>query len=190
VGANDVLVRLVAAARHDPAAQLATWWGERYCKAILGEVVRPDGLGVWHEAGGSVTFCLEYDRGSEPLGRLGAKAVDYARLESGWAVPFWVLVVVHGPRREAGARAALSGEGLAIANHHPTRCPPADRRGVGTPRGRGDPASPRRPGRQAPACRLDRPHGRGGPLPPSHRGGELTEKDLQPDTEGALMGGS
>jgi len=115
VGTNDIFVRLVVAARHDPAAQLATWWGERYCKAVLGEVVRPDGLGVWHEAGGSVTFCLEYDRGSEPLGRLGAKAADYARLESAWGVPFWVLVVVPGPRREAGARAALSGEGLAIA---------------------------------------------------------------------------
>jgi hypothetical protein len=115
VGTNDVFVRLVAAARHDPAAQLATWWGERYCKAILGEVVRPDGLGVWHEAGGSVSFCLEYDRGSEPLGRLAAKDVDYARLEAAWGVPFWVLVVVPGPRRETGARAALSGEGLAVA---------------------------------------------------------------------------
>jgi predicted transcriptional regulator len=114
VGANDIFVRLVAAARHDPAAQLATWWGERYCKAVLGEVVRPDGLGVWHEAGRSVTFCLDYDRGSEPRGRLAVKAVDYARLEATWGVPFWVLVVVPGPRREAGARAALSGEGLAI----------------------------------------------------------------------------
>jgi len=115
VGANDVFVRLIAAARHAPDAQLATWWGERYCKAVLGEVVRPDGLGVWHEAGGSVTFCLEYDRGSEPLGRLAAKAADYARLEAAWGVPFWVLLVVPGPRREHGARAALSGEGLAIA---------------------------------------------------------------------------
>jgi hypothetical protein len=115
VGVNDLFVRLVAAARHDPDARLATWWGERYCTAVLGEVVRPDGLGVWHEEGTSVTFCLEYDRGSEPLGRLAAKAADYARLESAWGVAFWVLVVVPGPRRERGARAALSGEGLAIA---------------------------------------------------------------------------
>jgi hypothetical protein len=115
VGANDVFVRLVAAARHAPDAQLGTWWGERYCEAILGDVVRPDGLGVWHERDATITFCLEYDRGSEPLGRLGAKAVDYSRLESAWGVAFWVLVVVPGPRREAGARAALSGEGLAIA---------------------------------------------------------------------------
>jgi hypothetical protein len=115
VGTNDVFVRLVAAARHDPAAQLVTWWGERYCKTVLGEVVRPDGLGVRHEGDATVTFCLEYDRGSEPLGRLAAKAVDYARLEAAWGVAFCVLVVVPGPLREAGARAALSGEGLAIA---------------------------------------------------------------------------
>jgi hypothetical protein len=126
VGVNDLFVRLAAAARHDPGARLVTWWGERYCKAFLGEVVRPDGLGVWHEDGASVTFCLEYDRGSEPLGRLAAKAADYARLEAAWGVPFWVLLVVPGPRRERGARAALSGEGLAIATttqpgaHRPT----------------------------------------------------------------------
>ena len=115
VGTNDVVVRLVAAARHDRDAELVTWWGERYCKANLGEVVRPDGVGVWREGEAVVTFCLEYDRGTEQLGRLARKAADYARLEeaSGWA--FWVLVVVPGPRREAGVRGALSGHGLAVA---------------------------------------------------------------------------
>ena len=67
VGANDLFVRLVAAARHRPDAELSTWWGERYCKAHLGEVVRPDGVGVWREGDATVIFCLEYDRGTEPL---------------------------------------------------------------------------------------------------------------------------
>jgi len=116
VGVSDLFVRLVAVARSHSGSQLVTWWGERYCKAILGEVVHPDGLGVWHEDGRSVTFCLECDRGSEPLGRLATKAADYACLESAWGVAFWVLVVVPGPRRERGARAALSGKGLAIAS--------------------------------------------------------------------------
>ena len=44
VGTNDLFVRLVAAGRHNPDAELVTWWGERYCKANLGEVVRPDGV--------------------------------------------------------------------------------------------------------------------------------------------------
>jgi hypothetical protein len=115
VGANDVFVRLAAAARRLPSAELVTWWGEQYCKSVLGEVARPDGLGLWREGDAEVTFCLEYDRGSEPLWRLAEKAADYARLEVAWGVPFWLLVVVPGPRREAGARSALAGEGLAIA---------------------------------------------------------------------------
>ncbi|MHB1504981.1 MAG: replication-relaxation family protein [Acidimicrobiales bacterium] len=115
VGANDVFVRLTAAARHTQGADLVTWGGERYCKEVIGEVVRPDGLGVWREADAKVTFCLEYDRGSETLGRLAAKAGDYARLEEAWGVELWVLVVVPGLRREGGARAALGGCGLAVA---------------------------------------------------------------------------
>ena len=115
VGANDLFVRLVAAARHAPYAGLVTWWGERYCKANLGDVVRPDGVGVWREGDATVTFCLEYDRGTEPLGRISAKADDYLRLERARGIAFWLLVVVPGPRRERGVRAALAGSGLAIA---------------------------------------------------------------------------
>lgn len=115
VGTNDVFVRLAAAARRLPGAELVTWWGERYCKSVLGEVVRPDGLGLWREGDAEVTFCLEYDRGTEALRRLAEKAADYARLEVAWGVPFWLLVVVPGPRREAGARSALSGGGVAAA---------------------------------------------------------------------------
>ncbi len=62
-----------------------------------------------------MTFCLEYDRGTETLAGLGSKADDYARLEEAWGVELWLLVVVPGPRREAGARAALGGWGLAVA---------------------------------------------------------------------------
>ena len=115
VGANDIFVRLVAAARRTSDAELATWWGERYCKAVLGEVVRPDGVGVWRDSSSTVTFCLEYDRGSEQLSRLAEKATDYTRLERASGIPFWILVVVPGPRRERGVRAALSGHGLAVA---------------------------------------------------------------------------
>jgi len=109
------LRRLGPTGRHSPDAELVTWWGERYCKANLGEVVRPDGVGVWREGDAAVTFCLEYDRGTEPLRRISTKADDYARLERAWTIPFWLLVVVPGPRRERGVRAALAGTGLAVA---------------------------------------------------------------------------
>jgi len=127
VGANDLFVRLVAASRSRPDAELSTWWGERYCKERFAGIVYPDGVGAWREGSATVVFCLEYDRGTEQLARLADKAADYARLEeaSGWA--FWVLVVVPGPRREAGARGALSGQGLAVATTtHPEALRPTD----------------------------------------------------------------
>jgi hypothetical protein len=40
---------------------------------------------------------------------------DYARLEPAWGAPFRVLVNLPRPRRERGARSALSGQGLAVA---------------------------------------------------------------------------
>jgi hypothetical protein len=115
VGTNDFFVRLAAHARHHPEARLVGWWGESYCRARYGEVVRPDGMGAWEEGGAKVQFCLEYDRGTEQLSRLAAKAEGYQILEEALAEPFWVLVVVPGPRREAGAKAALSASGLAVA---------------------------------------------------------------------------
>ena len=83
VGTNDVFVRLAAAARHDPDAELVTWWGERYCKANLGEVVRPDGVGVWREGEAVVTFCLEYDGGPSP----SPASVPRPTSTPGWSGP-------------------------------------------------------------------------------------------------------
>lgn len=115
VGANDMFVRLAGYARHHPNSRLVSWWGERYCRARLGEVVCPDGVGTWQEDDYRMTFCLEYDRGTEQLSRLAAKAEGYQILERALGVPFWLLVVVPGARRESGARAALSASGLAVA---------------------------------------------------------------------------
>jgi hypothetical protein len=116
VGANDLFVQLVGAARHRADAQLSTWWGEHYCNSRFGGIVYPDGMGTWREGEDAVTFILEYDRGTEPLGRLAQKAAEYARLETVWdSPPFWVLAVVPGPRREQGVRDALGRNGLAVA---------------------------------------------------------------------------
>jgi hypothetical protein len=100
--------------------------GGALCKERLAGIVYPDGVGVWRDGDATVVFCLEYDRGTEQLGRLTKKAADYARLEeaSGWA--FWVLVVAPSPRREAGVRGALSGHGLAVATTASLALRPAD----------------------------------------------------------------
>ena len=115
VGANEVFARLVGAARSGPGAELVTWWGERYSQAVLGEVVRPDGVGVWREGEATVTFCLEYDRGTEsarPPGRQGGRLRP-----AGACLGRRLLASGRGARSapRAGVRAALSGHGLAVA---------------------------------------------------------------------------
>lgn len=115
VGVNDFWVGLAEHARHTPEARLVGWFGERYCRARYGEIVCPDGMGTWEEHRSRVHVCLEYDRGTEQLSRLAAKAAGYQMLEYALRAPFWVVVVVPGPRREAGSRAALSASGLAVA---------------------------------------------------------------------------
>lgn len=115
VGVNDFWVSLAAHARHHPEARLVGWFGERYCRARYGHIVCPDGMGTWEEHDKRVHVCLEYDRGTEQLSRLAGKAEGYQKLEYALHDPFWVLVVVPGARREAGAQAALSASGLAVA---------------------------------------------------------------------------
>lgn len=115
VGVNDFWVGLTAHARHHSEARLVGWFGERYCRARYGEIVCPDGMGTWEEHPSRVHVCLEYDRGSEQLSRVAAKAEGYQILERVLRAPFWLLVVVPGSRREAGVRAALSASGLAVA---------------------------------------------------------------------------
>src|SRR5271170_2908203 len=83
-GANGIFTALAAAARASGGqAALECWWGERRCAAAWGDHARPDGYGRWSEhAPGrppAVTdFFLEYDTGTENLGRLIAKLAGYA----------------------------------------------------------------------------------------------------------------
>lgn len=108
VGVNGFFCGLLSAARHDPDAELRVWWPERRCTATWGTVVRPDGYGVWATRGADIAFFLEYDRGTEALGRLVAKLDGYATLASATRDPFWILFAFPGPKREAAARAALT----------------------------------------------------------------------------------
>ena len=136
-----------------PAATLDEWWSERRCAREWGEVVRPDGYGVWAEHGDiALPFLLEYDNGTEPLDRLAAKLPGYARLAAAAGHPNWVLFSFPSPRRERDARRVLD---------HP-RCPspppgaPRDgprRRHLAARRSR---QSSRRP--RPPRSRPTRPH--------------------------------
>jgi hypothetical protein len=84
LGANGFFTALAAHAATDPAAKLLSWYSESTTWALipgqdrfLRSSARPDGYGRWADATGDVGFVLEYDTGSEPVGRLVDKLAAY-----------------------------------------------------------------------------------------------------------------
>jgi hypothetical protein len=125
LGVNGFFTALARTARDHADAALEVWWSEQRCAARWGQLVRPDGYGRWREHQQRVDFFLEYDRGSEPVGRLAGKLAGYLELAhaSGIATP--LLLRLPGSAREAAARRALAGSSLpvATASPHPTHTP-------------------------------------------------------------------
>jgi hypothetical protein len=122
VGVNGFHAALVAAARRRADAELVRWLTEWECAQAIGatgpyarSALRPDGWGVWREGADRAEFFLEYDRGTEALSRLSAKLGAYASLEEDRGVAAWVLFAFESARREASARRALAGAGVAVA---------------------------------------------------------------------------
>lgn len=115
LGTNGLFCGLTSWARNEVDAELIEWWSERRCATEWGEVVRPDGFGTIRVGTRSIEFFVEYDNGTEPLGRLGAKCSDYGDLTraTGWRP--WVLFSFHSTAREAEARTVLSHPDVAIA---------------------------------------------------------------------------
>jgi hypothetical protein len=126
LGVNSFFCALARAARQDPGAALEVWWSEQRCAAQWGRLVHPDGYGRWREQQTRVDFFLEYDRGSEPLGRLAGKLPGYLQLAQASEIATPLLWWLPTPAREAAARQALSGSSLpvATATPHPDH-PPA-----------------------------------------------------------------
>ncbi|GAA2975936.1 replication-relaxation family protein [Actinokineospora diospyrosa] len=109
-GVNGWHTALVAYARHTSGddTALAAWWSERRCARHFGDLVRPDGYGRWQQAGREIEWFLEYDTGTEPLGKLAGKLAGYAALAQASGITTPLLVWVPTSRREAGARRALA----------------------------------------------------------------------------------
>ena len=115
VGTNGFFCALARSARTRAGCALEEWWSERRCAAEWGEVVRPDGYGVWVEDATTLPFLYEHDNGTERLERLAAKLTGYARLAAAAGHPNWVLFSFPSPRREAEARRVLAHPLVPVA---------------------------------------------------------------------------
>jgi hypothetical protein len=119
LGVNSFFSALARAARGHPDAALEGWWSEQRCAAQWGRLVRPDGYGRWREHDTGVGFFLEYDRGSEPLGRLAGKLPGYLALAQATGIRTPLLLWLPTPAREAATRQLLAGSSLPVATATP-----------------------------------------------------------------------
>jgi hypothetical protein len=110
VGVNEWFTALVDHARHlDPGehATLDAWWSEARCARHFGDLIKPDAYGRWTGQGQTLEFFLEYDFGTEVLGKLTGKLAGYAALAEATGITTPLLVWLPTSRREATARRLL-----------------------------------------------------------------------------------
>lgn len=115
VGTNGFFTALIRSARTRPGCRLEVWWSERRCAKEWGEIVRPDGYGIWADQGARLPLLLEYDNGTETLERLGAKLAGYAELAAAAGHPNWVVFTFPSSRREREARRVLLHRRVPVA---------------------------------------------------------------------------
>jgi hypothetical protein len=121
IGANEFFVKLLAYARSRETTRLARWWPERIASARYGGV-RPDGHGVWEADGRQVGFFLEYDTGTEPLGKLVGKLTKYRQLINSGGPVYPVLFVLPNRIREQNLHRKLAAgldPGVVVATTSP-----------------------------------------------------------------------
>jgi hypothetical protein len=110
VGVNEWFTALVDHARHpDPGehATLDAWWAEARCARHFGDLIKPDAYGRFSAHDQTVEFFLEYDFGTEVLGKLTGKLTGYAALAEATGITTPLLVWLPTARREATARRLL-----------------------------------------------------------------------------------
>jgi hypothetical protein len=115
VGVNGLFTGLVAASRHYQFSHLDQWWSEQRCAETWGGYARPDGYGRWFEDGAHLDFFLEYDTGTEPLGRVVKKLRGYAELAAADGVTTPVLIWTSTATREVNLHRQLTGAPVPVA---------------------------------------------------------------------------
>jgi hypothetical protein len=116
---NDFFVGLAAAARRDPVAELTRWWSENRCAATWGDIIRPDGYGIWRqhgaEHGAEVGFFAEIDLGTETLDRLVRKVDAYTELARASGIITPVLFHLTSQHREYRLHQHLGTPAVPVA---------------------------------------------------------------------------
>ncbi|MBW4704601.1 replication-relaxation family protein [Micromonospora sp. RL09-050-HVF-A] len=114
---NGFFVALTAHARTHPGARLVRWWNEARCREACGNLVRPDGHGVWSDNGRAVPFWVEADLGTETLSRVVGKLTGYAALPPRRAYPvlFWLPTTARETNLHAYLRRAGVPDGVTVA---------------------------------------------------------------------------
>ncbi|GAB4588966.1 replication-relaxation family protein [Nocardia sp. IFM 10818] len=97
-------------------AALLAWWSEHRCRALWGDLARPDGYGRYARGGTALDFFLEYDLGTMALSTVAAKLHGYAELARTSAVVTPVLLWLPTTAREVGARKALHDTWAGLAD--------------------------------------------------------------------------
>ncbi|MEU7140428.1 replication-relaxation family protein [Nocardia sp. NPDC046473] len=105
LGVNEWFTALTASSA--PADTLLAWWSESRCRALWGDLARPDGYGRYSHDHASLDFFLEFDLGSMTLGTVAAKLSGYAELARTTTVITPVLLWLPTTAREAAARKVL-----------------------------------------------------------------------------------
>jgi hypothetical protein len=108
IGVNGFFTDLAASARHTPGTELRTWWSEQRCRAIGGDLVRPDGHGIWAASGMAIGFWLEWDTGTEKRHQVAAKLAGYAALHQATGLEHTILFRLHSLAAETSLRQALA----------------------------------------------------------------------------------
>ena len=112
---NDFFTRLAEEAGRRQGHRLRTWLGERGCRRVWRDLVRPDGYGVVETRGKRVSFILELDGGTEIRSRLAQKLEACADLAGTPEAPDAVIFCFPGAEREASAREVLHDPGILVA---------------------------------------------------------------------------
>ncbi|WP_431931497.1 replication-relaxation family protein [Nonomuraea jabiensis] len=116
VGVNEFFSHLHHRARQpDAQAEVRTWWSERRCAQVWGDIARPDAYGRWIEDGRDFDFFLEHDTGTETLAKVTAKLDAYANLTDATGITTPVLFWLPNRTRENNLRKLMATAEVPVA---------------------------------------------------------------------------